>query len=637
MSEKLFKAGSLDECIKIACSELNISQDSLKYRIVEEKKSLFKKYVVISVEEIKDNNGKVSVNDGVIIVKDPEEGGKPAIISTGKGIYLTVNGIDVKDEIEVYAKDEIKYSFDEDESQRFIDVNISEDKLECKISVKYIPKKTYKLIDCSESKRLVLRRQVSGKVMPPKFTFEEVKEELARVGVVYGIQEEDIRNYLDSGKEEIIVAARGEPAVDDIPDVIKYKFDVEEKNKKYDDSNYDNIDYRDANEIVCVKKGDIIAERIPGSEGKDGKDIFGKVIKKKSYKSKPLRVGTGCKIVDDNIVVSELDGRPYVKSNIISVKEMYEVQGDVNIKTGNIKFIGDVKIHGAVTEGMTIESGGIVEIMRNVENSTVSAVGDIIIRGNILGSNISAGGDDVTTLKRIKDLESFATNMTSLMEAVSQVKKFNLLGYDKDDGEVIKYLLETKYRFMNKTCLSIIKDCMYDDIDADDRIITLIRQWLVGMAPLGIKNYGVLNDLVQAAKYKIEELNEKLALPVNVNISYCQDSTIKSSGDIVFTGKGEYISNITAYRKINFTVPNSVVRGGELYAGEEIKCKNVGSLGGVATKLSVGEKGHIWIAVAYQNTKLSVGGKEMILDSPSRNIHAYLDSKGDLVVDKLKL
>lgn len=638
MSEKLFKGGSLDECIKIACSELNISQDSLKYKIVEEKKSLLKKYVVISVEELEDDkDGKVSVKDGVITVKDPEEGGKPAVISAGKGIYIALNGVNVEGKAEVYAKNEISCSIDQDESQRFLDVKVAENKLECKLSVRYIPMKKYKLIDCPESNRIVLRREVSEEIMPPKFTFEEVKAELDRLGVVYGIQEKDIRSYLDSGSDESIVAARGESAVDDTEDIIKYKFDTENNNVKYDDNNYDNIDYRDAKVIVCVKKDDIIAERIPGTEGKDGKDIYGRVIKKKSYRKKLLRVGNGCKIVNDNTVVAELDGRPYIKSNMISIKEMYEVPGDVNMKTGNIKFIGDVKIYGAVTEGMTVESGGIIEIMKNVENTTISAVGDINIKGNVLGSNISAGGDDVISLKRIGDLETFVTQMTSFMEAVAQIKKFNLLGYNKEDGEIIKHLLETKFRFMNKTCLNIIKDFMYDDIDSDDRIITLIRQRLVGMAPLGIKNYGVLNDLVQAAKAKIAELSENLALPVNVHITYCQDSTIKSSGDVVFSGKGEYISNITAYRKIIFTLSNSVVRGGELYAGEEIRCKNVGSPRGVATKIAVGEKGHIWIAVAYQNTKLSVGGKEMILDSPSRNIHAYQDSKGDLVVDKLKL
>lgn len=637
MSVKQYKGASLDECIKMACSELNISQDSLKYTIVEEKKTLLKKYVVISVDMNDEKDGKVSVKNGVVIVKDPEEGGKPAIISAGKGVYLKVNGVNVNGKVEVYAKDEISCSFDQSESQRFIDVKVAENKLECKIFVRYVPMKKYKLIDSPESNILVLRREVGEEVMPPKFTLDEVKAELQKLGVVYGIQENEIRNYLENGGEEGVVAAKGEPAVDDTEDVIKYKFDIEDKSIKYDDSNYDNIDYRDAKVIACVKKGDVLAERIPGTEGKDGKDIYGRVIKKKNFRKKFLRVGNGCKIVNDNTVVSEIDGRPYVKSNIISVKEMYEVPGDVNIKTGNIKFIGDVKIYGAVTEGMTIESGGIVEIMKNVENSNVSAVGDIIIKGNILGSNISAGGDDVIALKRIDDLESFINHMTSLMEAVAQLKKFNLLGYSKEDGEIIKHLLETKYKFMNKICLNIIKDFMYDDIDSDDRIITLIRQRLVGMAPLAIKNYGVLNELIQAAKTKIAELKDNLALPVNVNISYCQDSTVKSSGDIIFTGKGEYISNITAYRKIIFTMPNSVVRGGELYAGEEIRCKNVGSPRGVATKIAVGEKGHIWIAVAYQNTKLSVGGREMILDSPSRSIHAYQDSKGDLVVDKLKL
>jgi uncharacterized protein (DUF342 family) len=638
MSEKIFKASSLDECIKIACSELNKSQDSLKYRILEEKKNIFKKYVVISVEDIEeDKDGKVSVENGVIVVKDPEEGGKPAVISAGKGIHILVNEVAVEGKVEVYAKDKISYSLDYDESQRHMEVKISENKLDCKLSIKYIPMKKYKLRESSESTRLILRREISEEIMPPKFTFEEVKAELDRLGVVYGIQEKDIKEYINGDCKESIIAAKGEPAIDDTEDLIKYKFDVENKRVKYDDNNYDSIDYRDAKVIVCVKKDDIIAEKIPGSEGKDGKDIYGRVIRKKSYRKKVLRAGNGCKLVDDNKVVAEIDGRPSVKNNIISVNEMYEVPGDVNIKTGNIKFIGDVKILGAVAEGMTVESGGIVEIMKNVTNTNISAVGDITIKGNVLSSRISAGGDDVISLKRINDLEDFIQQITKLMEAVLQIKKFNLLGQNKWDGEIVKYLLENKFKFMNKTCLSIIKDFMYDDLDSNDRIITLIKQRLVGMAPLGIKNYGVLDELVQAAKDKIEELRENLALPVNVNISYCQDSTIKSSGDIVFTGKGEYISNITAYRKIIFTMSNSVVRGGELYAGEEIRCKNVGSPGGVATKIAVADKGHIWIAIAYQNTKISVGGKEMILETPSRNIHAYQDSKGDLVVDKLKL
>ena len=40
---------------------------------------------------------------------------------------------------------------------------------------------------------------------------------------------------------------------------------------------------------------------------------------------------------------------------------------------------------------------------------------------------------------------------------------------------------------------------------------------------------------------------------------------------------------------------------------------------------------------AYYNTKFIVGEKEYLLEEPSRNIHAYLDSDRELVVDKFKL
>lgn len=43
---------------------------------------------------------------------------------------------------------------------------------------------------------------------------------------------------------------------------------------------------------------------------------------------------------------------------------------------------------------------------------------------------------------------------------------------------------------------------------------------------------------------------EGLSLPVNVNISYCQDSKIKSTGDIYITGKGEYISKLTSNNNV---------------------------------------------------------------------------------------
>ena len=74
-----------------------------------------------------------------------------------------------------------------------------------------------------------------------------------------------------------------------------------------------------------------------------------------------------------------------------------------------------------------------------------------------------------------------------------------------------------------------------------------------------------------------------------------------------------------------------------LKSKDEIKCGIVGSVGGVTTKLVVGESGHIWAKVAYQNTLFIVGQREYMLEIPCKDVHAYLDDKGDLTVDRLIL
>ena len=64
---------------------------------------------------------------------------------------------------------------------------------------------------------------------------------------------------------------------------------------------------------------------------------------------------------------------------------VYEIYGDVCMKTGNISFKGDVIIHGTVRTGMSIESNGTVTIDGAVEAATITAQKNILIRGGIQG------------------------------------------------------------------------------------------------------------------------------------------------------------------------------------------------------------------------------------------------------------
>ncbi|WP_139904143.1 flagellar assembly protein A [Clostridium thermarum] len=641
MGVRTYRGNSLEECLKLACSEMNISQEKLEYKIIEEKKGIFKKSVTISVEEIvrpvENKNGKVFVVDGKVYIKDPLEGGRPATVRAGQGVCLVVNGERVENTVSVYAKDEISCLFDENESKRLLDISVSEDRLEAFLTIKYIPLVKYRLKNIDETDNAVLEKESYETIMPPQFTADEIRTEISKLGIKFGIQEEELRQHLKANTEEKFIIAKGIPPIHDVEDIISYKFQNGKNQLNVDDNNYKKIDYKNLNLIACVKKGDIIAERVPGTTGKNGTDIYGNVVKRREAKKKLLRVGNGCELRDENTVVALIDGRPCVKSGVLHVNENYEVHGDVNIKNGNVKFVGDVKVYGKVLEGMLVEAGGSVEIENSVENARVIACGDIVIKGNIITSKIEAGGKDVINLRRINELEEFIKQIKALEDTVAEIKKFNLLGYNRSDGEIIKILLETKFKFMTKTCISIIKDSVYDEADGVNKVILLIRGMLVGTSPLSIINYGQLEDLVAAAREKVEELKQKLAVPVNLVIPYCQDSSISSSGDIIITGMGEYVSKITANNSVTFAHDNAVARGGEIYAGKEIRCKTVGSNGGVATRLAVEEDGHIWINTAYQNTILVVGGKEWVLDIPYKNVHAFQGSNGELNIEKLKL
>lgn len=641
MGSRIFKGSSIDECKQKACVDMNLALDSLKYTIIEERKGLFKKTITISVEEpceeTNNRNGKVFVNKGGIIVSDPEEDGKPAQLSAEHGVNLTVNGEPVNNKVKVYQKDRIEYTLEEKEGQRHLDIKIKENRLKAHLSIKYVPSTRYKLKEAAESDNLTLEKEVLEEVFPPAYTFEEVKEELSKLGIQFGIRTNELEAFLREKSQGELVIAEGIPVENDTDDVVEYKFKTEKDEGRLRENDKQSIDYRNLNSIICVKKGDIIAERKQGTVGKNGTDIFGHTINKKEGRKKILKIGNGCELRDSNTAISSVDGRPVVKNNVLCVNEIYEVVNDVDMKSGNIKFVGDVKIFGNVSQGMKIEAGGAVNIQRDVENSQITAGGDIVVKGNILASNITAGGQDVIIQRRIKDLEEFIQSIKQLEETILEIKKFNLLGYNKEDGEIIKVLLETKFKSMNKTCISIIKDSVYDEFNEIDGVVSMIRQMLVGMAPLGIKHFSELDSLIEVSEKKINELSGNLSIPVDIDICYCQDSSINSSGDICISGKGEYVSAISAYGSIIFTYDKGIARGGELQAGKDIKCKLVGSTGGVLTKLSTSEQGHIWVETAYQNTKLCIGSKETVLDMPYKGVHAYIGDNGDLIVDKLKL
>lgn len=147
--------------------------------------------------------------------------------------------------------------------------------------------------------------------------------------------------------------------------------------------------------IPSVSKGELLASMIPAGEGTNGIDVMGNSIP--ARKGRALRIKTGSNIsTQDGRYFSTVDGRVSITSKSISVNPVFEVKGDLDLRTGNIDFTGTVIIKGNVPGGYAIKAGGDIHVHGLVEGSSLIAGGNIFIRGGVAGGmkgSISAEGN----------------------------------------------------------------------------------------------------------------------------------------------------------------------------------------------------------------------------------------------------
>ena len=219
--------------------------------------------------------------------------------------------------------------------------------------------------------------------------------------------------------------------------------------------------------------------------------------------------------------------------------------------------------------------------------------------------------------------------------AAEQIKENNLLG-SRQYGEIIKILIENKFKSLPKLSRSILNYNMSQGIQQSE-ITTFIINKLLGLGPLKIKDCKEFEDFVEILEEEIEEIETLIVIPINIYLAYAQGTNIEASGSVFITGKGQYTSNITALNNIEFTGDNSVCRGGTLCAGSEIKLKTVGSVAGVNTILKVPKTGRIMADIAYNNTIFCFGERQIMLEESAKNVEAYIDKTGEITIDKFNL
>lgn len=219
-----------------------------------------------------------------------------------------------------------------------------------------------------------------------ELSFDTVYGFLQENSIAYGICEDEIHKYCKSGKYYAeFICAKGLPCVDGTDGRLEYKFNtqIDLKPKEMDNGS---VDFRDLGLVQNVEKGSVLCQIIPPVPGKDGVDVYNKVITCKPGRQPTLPSGTNTVVSDDQLcLLAGITGCVEYKNAQVNVNDVFIVRGDVDSSSGNIHALGSVVVQGDVLEGFSIRAGKDVTIRGIVEGASIEAQGSILISNGMNG------------------------------------------------------------------------------------------------------------------------------------------------------------------------------------------------------------------------------------------------------------
>jgi uncharacterized protein (DUF342 family) len=218
--------------------------------------------------------------------------------------------------------------------------------------------------------------------------FETMINFLQNNRVVDGIIEEEVRDMEDNpeyGSARLV--AEGSRPQNGADAYIQYSFATDSSQIQLREKN-GRVDFKELNLIQNVVEGQILARKIPAELGEAGRTVTGKLLPAKDGMDVRIEVGKNVHLSDDGAsAIADINGQVVITSGRINVEDIKTVQGDVNLKTGNILFLGTVVVKGNVDDGFSVKAAGNIEIMGTVGRCHLDAEGDIIVHQGIAGKS----------------------------------------------------------------------------------------------------------------------------------------------------------------------------------------------------------------------------------------------------------
>ena len=454
-------ADTIDEALADAAVQLDTKVSNLQYEIVERGSDGFmglgKKHWKLKIYQDPNTVKKVSklASDGLF---DNEEAEDTVLIQNRDGLYYVRRFksdivlkvlLPIGDGAEVELRDVL------DDIKRADTIDYDEDLIK-----KYVKQGTdHQYMNVGSYKHAaagdviigveVSKDEMKGNIIvsPPTGSGSEASEDMIKRALMsQGVVEqcfnqERITEFVDNPvyNEPFEVASAILP-VDGHDAYISYNFETDPKKLKAKVSESGKINYKELNQIQNVIADQPLAQKIPAERGKGGKTLFGRYLEAKNGKDIQIQLGANVRLDRDGVTIkAEIDGEVMLVNGKVTVEPIKYLDA-VNVKTGDVKFVGTVIIKGSVEEGYKVEATNI-EVNGTVEKSTLEATGNIIVRQGIFGKGegyIKAGKSlwakfinecTVEVEENIIVFDSIInSNVTAMKNIIVKGKKAQILG-----------------------------------------------------------------------------------------------------------------------------------------------------------------------------------------------------------------
>jgi uncharacterized protein (DUF342 family) len=395
---------TLDEALNEAATLLNLSISKLEYEIIErgfpgflgagKKKWEIRAYKRLSAgrgaiarsmdddltqtvaAQIVDKDGEFFVHlfdDGVKLkVTQPIGNGKPVGIDAVKQTLKAQNISDIFEDTLMIAVQEARGVYVQIgkferkmTNDSMVQVNITDQDMKAFITV--IPPKPF---GCDPSENTIMAVLKANRV-------------------VFGFDEQAISDFVDKPTYKTpILVAEGRKAVNGRDAYIQYNFEVDTTKVHIEKKSDGSIDFKDKNMVQNVVKDQPLAKKIPAESGVDGKTVLGTYLPANNGKDNPLPLGSNVHLdADGETILSDINGQVMIVNDKISVEPVLNLPGNVDIKTGNIIFLGTVIINGNVEDGFSVKAEGNIEVKGTIGKAEIEAEGDIKAYKGITGRN----------------------------------------------------------------------------------------------------------------------------------------------------------------------------------------------------------------------------------------------------------